>query len=625
MPARRLVVLSNKTQHEAFFRSHPGAADTRIVCDNAKFYDFLKAGGVAFEALDEFSLKDRWAEINAWACGRAAGWGEAAKQAGFWKEVNFSSVIYMHFSYILAQMLKNYCYANFLLRQFVPSVVTVFESSTKRSYPFFSGNFFLNHFLEQASLQKGVEVERIPLAESETLRSLQPDPTPPYRRRLMAAVKKLLQIFYARIARPRRSDVIVYGALRHVGDLVRELKNRNLCPALYDTEFRFDQWRFAAAIGIPYFVPECFSRKNDAPKVTPGARMAAEASQAFEYCCAKGFFMFDEEDFGPFIHGHIFPGIHGYVESLGAQALQYDKIFQSCEPKALLVDEDFGQRRSFMTAYAKSHGIQNFCLSHATVALDFKVPAESRLFAKSITFVQSEFEKSTYEAKGWKADQIAVTGLPRLDRLVKLSKRLEQTNQSGVKKLLYCAATFWPHDPDQWGYLGCHIECYADMELPVFRRLLEAAQGLPLEIIVKPHSFESVASWRQFLAKERPLASRVTLAPHSADFFDLLIGSDGMILSYWSTALIECAIAYRPAFFLNFRPAISPALENYEAAGLCRIIRDTNRLQAELEAFCEGKNAREAAPDEKRRFYLGWQDGRSVMRVADQVLREIKS
>lgn len=60
--SKTIVVLSNKHQYERCLTAGLTKENTRVFCDNPRFYSFLHHSGIPFEPIDEYLLADRWDE-----------------------------------------------------------------------------------------------------------------------------------------------------------------------------------------------------------------------------------------------------------------------------------------------------------------------------------------------------------------------------------------------------------------------------------------------------------------------------------------------------------------------------------------------------------------------------------
>jgi len=145
---KKVVVLSNEMQYEAFNQKGFNIDEFQVFCDNPRFYSYLQNKKIDYYALEEFNIPEsKRKAINAWGCDKAAHWIRISKDRKHFRDFDFASSVFLRFGYILIQMLKNICYAREIIDQYHPSSVIVFSFSKIPVYPGFSGNIFLNNFL----------------------------------------------------------------------------------------------------------------------------------------------------------------------------------------------------------------------------------------------------------------------------------------------------------------------------------------------------------------------------------------------------------------------------------------------------------------------------------------------
>ncbi len=234
--SNKIVVLSNTGQQAAFNRSFSMDGWT-VWSDNAQFLEF--------KILDEFLLRGRWNEVNAWGCAKAAGYCRLTKEHSLFEDLDWASVIYLFFSLILTQMLKNYLYAEYLVSE-NPDQIAVFHVSELRKYPDFSGNAYLNYFLQQAAEAKGIPVSVILIDEKLDAYNEFPSSGSWLKRRFSNFSKRAAGRLLKRLAPAAGTiDVLASGSLRHLAGTVNELKRRNITTALFDHEFHAEQFIFA--------------------------------------------------------------------------------------------------------------------------------------------------------------------------------------------------------------------------------------------------------------------------------------------------------------------------------------------------------------------------------------------
>jgi hypothetical protein len=619
--ARRAVVLSNQSQFFAWAGAGYKPEDFLIFCDNPRFHDGLEERGIAYRVLDELLLKEEWASINAWGCAEVSRWMKLCREERVFSGVDLSSVVRHFFAMTLIPAVKNYRFAERILAEPRLCSVMVFESSNRRKYPFFSGNAHLNYFLKENARRQGLAVTTLTVHETENLEHVCPM-TPAYiaKTKIKNTLKKIFNALYRRLVRAqKKTRLLAHGSLRHLASTLETLKKRGEPIAIYDFEFHAEQFRFALRHHVPYLLPESFGDTGGELKAL-SEKYHGELKASLASARRRGLFHYDGHDLSDFIETQLFYGLEEYTLQLARWTRLYEKILKCCNLRALVVDEDYALRGAFLAGFMKLKGVELFCVSHANLGVDFAIPESDRIFQHSWTLVHSEFERDMYAVRGWDPSKFVMTGTPRYDRLIRLFRQKPPKTKSGKIRLLYTATGLWKFSPDQHGYLGCHFVCYGDFQIPAFKTILESIEGLPIELLVKPHSAEAVPLWHRFVAGLKP-KNDVRVASHADDYFKMLTEADAMILSYWSTGLLEAALCDIPTFFVRSRLFESSVLKQFSDHGYCYLMDDGALLKENMRVLCEkGPDFfRKGHARRERDYYLGLLDARGTERAADWI------
>ncbi|MBI3251915.1 MAG: hypothetical protein HYZ52_01155 [Candidatus Omnitrophica bacterium] len=611
------VVLSNWSQYQKFLEARHRPGDFEVFCDNPRFYDTLAAQGVPYRVLDEIQMKESWAEINAWGCAQVSRWMKACQAERIFSQVDLASVVRHFFAMTLIPAVKNYRFAQTILSWPGFDRVLVFEPMNKRKFPFFSGNAYLNYFLKEEAGPRGIPVTRLSVYEKENREYVVP--VAPGWNAAANAKKTLKKIFHLIcLRRPRlmrKITVLAHGSLRHLSETIRELRKRGEAIALYDFEFHLEQFLFALKNRIPYLLPDSFGPAGGGDAML-ARRYAVEFKAALALARRMEVFSYEGRDFSDFIERELFYGLEDYCLEWAKRTHLYEKMLETCGLRALVMDEDYALRGSFLAGFMKAKGLKLFCVSHANLGVDFSIPEADRIFHHSWTLVHSEFERDMYAVRGWDPSKFILTGIPRYDRLVRFSEQ-KRPWKKGKIRLLYTATGLWKFSPDQHGYLGCHFVCYGDFQVPAFRVILEAIEGLPIELFIKPHSAESVPYWRAFV-RQFKVKNTLHVGNSGDDYFRMLASSDAMILSYWSTGLIEAALCGIPTFFVASPLFESPVLKQFSGDGYCHLVNDAASLRSKMRTLCqEGPDFfHKGTVRHRPEYYLNFLDGESTRRAA---------
>jgi hypothetical protein len=600
----KLIVLSDAFQLKQFKLACGDAGGVTIVCDRPAFLSVLQVAGFAPVLLDEEDIQNQWDKINTGATCAALAWLRLCEDENLFRASRLPRVTYFYFAYFLVQVAKARAFAERLVDGACFDEIWVFDGAAP-DYPAFSGNAYLNEALALIAAERKIAIKHLPVV-SPTERKNKRVP-------LKARLKRAFEASYARFVRPEPARIAASGALRHIEAVVVETRRRGEATAILDVEFHTDQFFFAQRTGARYYVPACFDRARSADKLLEEGDMeraivAAEGAKTFHFCGA---------DLGSLIQKLILPGLEAYRRRL-LPALERDAAaLRALGSPALLLDEDFAPKGAPLAAAAARAGCDVYTVSHANLIVDFEIPAEQRIFVLSTTFVQSEHEKRMYEARGWDASHIEVTGTPRYDALM----RPRLVSNAMPRRILFCPGVLYAHSPDHVGYAGLHVECYGGVQSPVFKAILKAAEECPVELIIKPHHAGLAGPYRDFI-RAQGTSARVSVLDHRVDLSDLFMEADALIVTYWSTVIVEAALAGVPALFVRFRHAPSRALEEYAATGLVSVVRDQKSLEAEIDAISRKGRAlfAERAVASSLDAYLGPRDGHAAWRVTARLL-----
>ena len=630
---KKVVVLSNEMQYEAFNQKGFNIDEFQVFCDNPRFYGYLQNKKIDYYALEEFNIPEsKRKAINAWSCNKAAHWIRMGKDRKHFKDFDFASSIFLRFGYILVQILKNFCYTREIINLYHPSSVIVFSFIKTPVYPNFSGNIFLNKFLSEICETENIRIEmiKVDFRKDSLLHGLLS-----WRATVIGYVKnaarKVLNVLYGKITRPpKRIDLLAMGSLKHIDDILKETKRRGIKIALYEYEFHIKSFNFARKHSIRYFIPGSFQRKSIIDSDDFTENLAYEILESLDYASSKGFFEFNGHDFGRFIRDNVFSNIQSYCHVISKWTNQCVDLLDNSDIGSLVLDENTSTRTAAVTAFLNGRTANNkktidvFTISHATMPVNFSVSDINRVFALSTTLVNSEFEKLMYEARGWDGRKIAVTGIPRYDRLFRMQHQRKEPNAIRKKiKILYCGASMKLSSPERGNYLGIHYRNFGGEQRRVLKSIIASIEGLPIELTVKPHNYEGEA-WQHFLERVGS-SNNIRFEPHSSDFFTLLNQNDVMILAHWSTAMIEAAICKKPTILIDFRS--SKDLAPYAEFGYCSVVRNDVELKLIIESLCRqllvSKDFFAEHTGERFEYVFGKRDLKNTERVVDYIEKHI--
>ncbi|MSR76813.1 MAG: glycosyltransferase [Candidatus Omnitrophica bacterium] len=623
---KAVAVLSNEIQHKKLAEAYPCLSDILIFCDNPQIYSYLGNQKINFRKVDDFALKSQWAEINAWGCGRAAKWIEFCRERSVFKTIDLASTVYLFFSHLLCQAVKNLLFSEIILKCASPAAVITFKPFFK-TYPDFSGNSYLNYLLQQKAKESALPMVEL---DSSSINSGESGghPVPP---ELSAKFKNQISKIHASFFHPpKHVDILAIGSLRHLGRLLQVLSSQGISTGIYDSAFNANLFSWSQKNRIPYMTSDSYRSHGVTPAEYDSSAAFQELSAGLRSASDAGFFHYKEDNLSPFILDLVLPSFYPFLKQLGKRYEEYEKVFQATKVKAILTEDDYALRGGFLGAFAKRKKIPVYCLSHANLAVNFAVPTDCQVFHQSSTLVQSQYEKDFYVRRGWNPKGIVVTGTPRYDELIReFKKRLKKSFSSKIK-LLYCANTYiTPQTPDHHGYLGIHDDSFQQIVEPAARsffKILREFKG-ELEVIFKPHNTMGLGTWKR-LFKEYEIENKIrVVSDPKSEIITLIHQCDAMILSSWSTTIIEAVLCQLPVIFMDLSDKNRERISDFEKRNFIQVARNENEIKQalnRLKPYEKDTIPWKNLPSEEIEFFLGKSGTDQAGRVANFIQKSLK-
>jgi len=621
----RLIVISNHDQLDEFLAGGYRPDEFTIFCDNLSFSAELTRRGLSFSRLDEFLLREQWQKVNAYGCQAAATWVKLARLSVSQAAYDFPAVLYLHLSHILVNIAKNFLYAGWLIETVKPEAVLLFEGGSPMPFPHFSGNFFLNHFLAEVARQRKIATQTIGKKPPEIFTG--PSGCLPARDGAKSLFRSACQNVNALFSSARIAKGIwVYGSLRHLRRLLLQLKKRKIPFFLYDRHFNFAQFFFALMNGVPYITPSTKEKTSARDREIFVSEHWTAILDSFDEVAKKGTFLFEGNHFDHFIRGNILRALKPFLGTLAESEAQYRAVLDAVPVSALLTDEDYGDRGGFLCAFLKKAAIPSYCISHSATAVDFKVSKDVCCIGQSTTFVNSEFERDAYVARGWDPAAFRLTGIPRYDAFSNKRSTSFKRKPSDPLRLLFCANLFVNNYdyPDRTGYLGHLLYSMSETVKPTAELFIRTVKQVPgLKVSLKPHGIAGIREWERLVIDNE--AQECVKIVRSRDVINrFFVDHDAMIISYWSTTLIEAAVNGLPIIFMDFTQTMRPSVEEFAKAGFCKIVRNERELRESLIQLRENRSHALPVPDASAiNYFLGRRDEKASERVADFLQTEL--
>ena len=618
---KSIIVLSTVEQFSVF-QGMARDSELLVFCDNEALFTLLRENGVDFCKLNESLIRDQWEAINSWGCGQASGWIKACHHLTPVDLPDILPGLYLNFSRMLISAAKNHAFAMYLIEIIRPSKVYVFSKAYEPAFPDYSGNAFLNYFLKSLSIQKNISCQTLGVfLPKRSWRENLCD----VHRTVRHYFKNLVALFFLRVPKAGcKKYFLVFGSLRHLKAVTSALYQRKIPILVFDHEFHSEIAFYAFKKKIPYLTADRMIEPSPEMLELKKELFVEQLKAKFLVAQKQGFFKTENCDFSELLQEMVLSTMGKYLKKLAGECFCYAELVKKTTPLGCLVDEDTALRANFC-AFMNHSKVGVFCVSHAHTAFDFDVDAKHRAFSQSITFVNSEHEKiKMYGARGWDLSGIIVSGTPRYDRYPFIRRLLRSSGSR--KQILFCAGSMSYLDDNMLSYLACDVYAYKHFQEMAFAALVEASEGLPVTIMAKSPYVSDERGWERYIksVKKMNYTTPIKLFKHSIDFAGLLAQSDAMVLSYWSTSLIEAALCEIPTIYLDLDSQKSPAVLEFSSQGLCRYACNVAQLRLELEKIVAGCAVIESAMD-KPEFYLGKPPGNNAEIVAGIISKALKN
>jgi hypothetical protein len=609
------IVITSTEQYEEALRAGYPFSSSAVVTDNLLMHEFLKDRNVSSEFIDLFQMKQKWAPINTWACEQASSWIRMCEKNRCFSSIDFATQVHHNFSYVLVQMLRAHHFSVRVLTQYQNHQLTTFSNMPRAHFPKVSGDFWVNYFLNTLADKFGANTKTL------SYRS-HPSKSSGVRKRIpwKVGVKQWLAPAYGKIYRPEGLyDVMVVGGIHHLETLIPLLKARKKRVLYFDGALQIEKFRFAIKQGIEYACPETLIKTKCEKRKPFLTKHYDELDVAFDHAAQMGMFCFEGRDFSVDLKRYLFEGdcLKGYLERLSTQYNYLENLTRQCHIGSVLLDEDLTADNTMTAGYFKSSKVPVYALSHAMFVVDFSVREQSRTYAPTTLFANSEFEKFTYECRGWDPDSIVVTGTPRYDGLPTYLQGGTKKKRAGERlKLFFCGASMVADYPARGGYLGHTVIGRKDTQVPSFLKTVSIAREYPIDIVFKSRE----VTWPKFI-RETPEVQPIDVRNASDNTFEIMSECDAMITTCWTTAIPEALWLKKPVLLVDLYRVYDHMWSFKQNHGFfaqkgLHIARTEDEVRQQYRRLCE-RRGETPRPDE---YFLGPRDGQNSNRVVNFIL-----
>ena len=403
--------------------------------------------------------------------------------------------------------------------------------------------------------------------------------------------------------------------------ILNALKNKRVPTFFYNRTFDFKQFSFCFRNQLSYRIASD-SCLNSMLSKARGRTFEQEISASFEEEALAGGFVFEGYNFSKALREEVIGNLTSFLETKVLAEQEYLHLFRKYEPSILLTDEDYALRGGFAAAFARKMDVSVFCISHSATAIDFEVPAALRCLGQSITCVNSEFERDAYAVRGWDPARFELTGLPRYESLGAPGQSSPAPIKLESLRILFCANTFisMADEPDRYGYLGHGVYSTERIVRPSAELIFDVLKSqLQCHMLLKPHSPYGIQEWRDF-ARAHGLQDRVDFPDPRQSIDHLFCKADLMVVSYWSTSIIEAAIYGLPIIFVDPLRMNRRAVGLLAKAGLCTVVHTREDFLSALQRLSSVGSFNVPGDKKMREYFLG----QPAAGATDRIVRKIQ-
>lgn len=410
--------------------------------------------------------------------------------------------------------------------------------------------------------------------------------------------------------------IAVSGGLNHLSGVLEQMQAvEKIEIIVFENSFNLEKWRYCRRHGFIFMI---------IPAGAPVQMSSEFSSDCFRdfpiHYRGKDYTRIFQNVFSRFLCSA--PPIPAFQDQMLQTVLSVDNM------RAVILDEDFVERR-VVYAVCKRLDKPCFVISHGIpgIYLSKKIIESLRgAHESALTFVNSRFEKESYERFCYDASRILLEGIPRYDRLVRL-KNITQVSRVGKKRrltILYCGSGMKDFDFRlQLPWMG--VNYYAGDQARIYTKdLLEVLEVHPdVNLKIKPH-YNDEDDWRNFLKPWSKKKFRYKILSHQDDVFRLEAEAD-VIVTPESSVICEAIMLDKPVIVLNYTK--KPLMTPYKEPGIIECVHNKEELAGAISKCLYDREylARLSLLRRKHfQFYAGFFYGKNSLRVAQSIVRNFK-
>lgn len=425
---------------------------------------------------------------------------------------------------------------------------------------------------------------------------------------ILAGVFNLLAETVLRTDSRNKMRVVASGALHHVGEVAERLQASGKLRLIFcENRFSLEKAIFCLRKGIVYFT----------------FRRPVRIQNPFQNCLWEEKPQFRYRDYElTSLFQDIFRNLDLFdFKSNGFKPARLESFFRIYRIGGVVLDEDMSIRRLWAvlcrkfkkTCFVISHGIPLIPIKESG-----RLPLPFYYFSAE-TFINSEYEKASYEKIFYDPARLLLTGVPRYDRFF----RIEHVKRPRTGKILFCAATMIPYNFAElsaaWDLLGTH-SLSGDYTARYVEDLLSCLRDKAgVKLMIKPH-YSDGDIWTRLLSRLGADESMSQLCAFNDDMLELLVQAD-LVVTTPSTVISEALMLDKDILLLNYDgdPEI---IREYADRGVVLTASSLTELKSCLKSYFNDPDCKRRLAESRKKnrdFFIAFTDGNNTDRVVSRI------
>lgn len=598
----KLVVLEYLKQLEALKQEKIPLADCKILSINPLLSFRLRERKILFEEIYDEILTGEWDRINQWCREKSLTWyansesGRLLSVDGF----NIGDLLYYRSGRWIYWFTRNHETAKAILKKYAPKELIYFRNQREYAAWPLEKRDSIQYLLRRFCIAQNIPTREIVYKEDLKKKIS-----------FKEIIRSATSFLYSKVSQIQKGDILVYGRMDHLRGVLSSLIQRGLKVSYCDEKFNLSHYDYCKKKNVNYILLN-FSQFETVQEFEE-----YRLKQTIRSALAAGF----KDQNWEWASDNFAQWLSPFTKVCLKQLSVAKTLIQGVNPKLLLIDEDWQERKRAFVAVFKQYGVDVVAVSHGIPALNFRVNPNLPRVNIAEMLVNSEFEKEKYEIFGYDPASIHVTGLPRYDDLFNHNKvKSDSQGSSRSKKIvLYC-----PHAIDREVSRKLGINTTPEITIAHTKSLIQACAQEGVRLYIKLH-YDRDEHWI-WNALVREYGNEDTkIYNFRANVFRLLSECD-LLVTTFSSVVVEALLLNKLVITLNFTgaPDVHPFAEEGVAVGVYR----AEDLPAALHACLSNEEYRERlalALRQKKNYFCGLSDGQNTDRTVSYLETKILS